>query len=275
MKMITLGLALLLAAGALFSQEAVIREIRGTVEVKGPEAADWSPAQPGQGIARAAVVSTGFKSTAVIGIGNSVLTVQPLTRLTVEELTEEGDSERVNLNLRTGRIRAEVRPPAGGKTEFVVRSPTATASVRGTVFEFNGIQLRVDEGRVHLRGNDRGGIYVGAGHQVQTSIDTGRTAGVVEAARGDLAPSLPAGIDRVSDPRTPDLAPSGPGGNNPGGNTPGGNTPGGNDPGGNTPGGNTPGGNDPGGGPGGDTPGGSGGNNPGSSAGSIGVGFDW
>jgi hypothetical protein len=270
MKKIILGLAVFLGAGTLFSQEAVIREIRGTVEVKEPEAADWGPAQPGQSIARTAVVSTGFKSTAVIAIGNSVLTVQPLTRLTVEELTEEGDSERVNLNLRTGRIRADVRPPAGGKTEFVVRSPTATASVRGTVFEFNGIQLRVDEGRVHLRGNDRGGVYVGAGHQVQTSIDTGRTTAVVETARAEMTPSLPAGLDRVSEPRAPASVggavvnnpvvntPSDPGVTPPDINTPGGD-PGGNPPDVNTPGDNSPGENTPG----------------GNSTGNIGVGFDW
>jgi ferric-dicitrate binding protein FerR (iron transport regulator) len=195
MGKIALGVAFLLGAGVLFSQEAVIREAVGTVEVKAAGAADWSPAEPGQIIGRTAVLSTGFKSTAVLGLGNSTLTVQPLTRLTVEELAESGGNERVNLNLRTGRIRADVKPPAGGKTEFVVKSPTATASVRGTVFEFNGIQLQVDEGRVHISAGDRIGSYVGAGHEVQTDPDTGRTGTVAEAAKENLAPSLPAGMN--------------------------------------------------------------------------------
>jgi hypothetical protein len=192
----------LTGAGALFSQEAVIREANGTVELKEPGAADWSPARPGQGIPRNTVVSTGFKSTAVIGLGNSVLTIQPLTRLSVEELEERDSNERINLNLRTGRIRADVKPPAGGRTEFVVKSPIATASVRGTVFEFNGIQLRVEEGRVHLSGGDRSGAYVGAGHQVQTDIDTGRTGNVAETAREALLPSLPAGMNDVPEAKT-------------------------------------------------------------------------
>jgi hypothetical protein len=195
MKKMIAGLLFLLGAGALFSQEAVIRELNGTVEVKGPGAEAWSPAQQGQVIGRTTAISTGFKSSATLGIGNSTLIVQPLTRLTVDELQEAGGSEQVNLSLRTGRIRADVRPPAEGKTEFTVRSPTATASVRGTVFDFNGIQLRVDEGRVHLSGGDRSGTFVGAGHQVQTDIDTGRTLTVAETVKEELSPSLPVGMD--------------------------------------------------------------------------------
>jgi hypothetical protein len=195
MKKTVLGFLFVLAATALFSQEVIIREITGTVEVKEADAAVWSAAQPGQRIARTATLSTGFKSTAILGLGNSTLTVQPLTRLTVDEIQEAAGNERVNVNLRTGRIRADVKPPVGGKTEFTVRSPTATASVRGTAFEFNGVELRVDEGRVHLSGGDQSGAYVGAGHQVRTDIESGRTVGVAETLREELAPSLPAGMD--------------------------------------------------------------------------------
>jgi hypothetical protein len=201
MKKMVAGFLFILGTAALFSQEVVIREISGTVEIKAPNAADWSPARQGQVIARTAVVSTGFKSTAVLAVGNSVLAVQPLTRLTVDEIQEAAGNERVNLSLQTGRIRADVKPPAGGRTEFTVRSPTATASVRGTAFEFNGIQLRVDEGRVHLSGGDRSGAYVGAGHQVRTDIESGRTVTVAEAAKEELTPSLPPGMDTAPEVR--------------------------------------------------------------------------
>jgi hypothetical protein len=194
MKKMTLCL-FLLGIGLVFSQEAVIREINGTVEVKTADEVVWSPAHPGQNITRTTMLSTGFKSTAVVGLGNSVLTVQPLTRLTVEELEESGGDERINLNLRVGRIRADVKPPVGGNTAFTVRSPSATASVRGTVFEFNGTQLQVEEGRVHLSGTDQSGTYVGAGHQVQTDIVTGWTENVAETARAELSPPLPAGMN--------------------------------------------------------------------------------
>jgi hypothetical protein len=214
MKKILIGLLILwtapmflvgLHAGlyvGLYAQEstgsrAIIRETSGTVEIKAPGSSKWIPARQGQSIARTAVVSTGFKSTAVIALGNSVLSVQPLTRLTVEEIRETAGNERVNISLQTGRIRADVKPPAGGKTEFTVRSPSATASVRGTSFEFDGLHLRVDEGRVHVTGGDRSGTYVGVGHSVSTDIETGRTISAAETAKEELVPTLPAGIDNA------------------------------------------------------------------------------
>jgi hypothetical protein len=194
MKKTLLGLALLLGAATLFTQEAVIREVVGTVELKAPGAADWSPAQGGQGITRNTLVSTGFKSSAVITLGNSTLKVQPLTRLSLEELVWAGENEKVEINLRAGRIRVEVKPPAGGSTGFTVRSPVATASVRGTIFEFNGILLLVDEGQVHFSGGDRSGAYVGTGRQVSTDLESGRTIGVRETVMEALTLPLPAGV---------------------------------------------------------------------------------
>jgi hypothetical protein len=198
MKKMVLGLAVLLGAQGLFAQ-AVIREINGTVEIKAPDEARWSPASRGQALGRNTLVSTGFKSGALIDIGNSTLSVQPLTRLSLEELIRAGENEKVDLNLRAGRIRANVKPPAGGKTEFTVRSPTATASVRGTDFEFNGITLRVDEGRVHLTGSGGVGAYVGADHVARMDIETGRVAGPAETAREELTPPIPAGVESVQD----------------------------------------------------------------------------
>jgi hypothetical protein len=185
---------------ALFAQEAgdsqmVIREISGTVEVKAPDAAAWVPASRGQVLELRSLISTGFKSNALIAIGNSLLSVQPLTRLSLEELIRAGKEEKVGLNLRTGRVRANVRPPEGGTTDFTVRSPTATASVRGTVFEFNGTELRVAEGRVHLSGGGQNGAYVGVGQLARTDIETGRTLGAAETAKEALVPAIPAGVD--------------------------------------------------------------------------------
>jgi hypothetical protein len=199
-KKTLMGLLALWSAAALFPQEgtrAVIREISGTVEVKAPGAAAWSPASRGQTLERSAMISTGFKSGALVAIGNSTLSVQPLTRLSLEELAAAESAEKVDINLRAGRVRANVKPPVGGTTSFTVRSPSATASVRGTEFEFNGIQLRVTEGRVHLTGGDGSGAYVGAGQAARISIETGQTTGAEETAREELTPSVPAGVDSV------------------------------------------------------------------------------
>jgi hypothetical protein len=196
MKTAGMGLALLLAGAAfLGAQAAYIREVRGTVEVRAPGAAEWKAAAAGEALERASLISTGFRSTALITIGNSTLTVRPLTRLSLEEIAASQSGERVTIDLRAGRVRAEVKPPAGGKTDFTVRTPTTTASVRGTVFEFDGIRVKVDEGRVHLGGTNLTGAYVGAGRSTEADPETGKTAAAAERAKEALAPALPAGVD--------------------------------------------------------------------------------
>jgi hypothetical protein len=191
-KILTVALLLVWGAGLVFAQEARIRELHGTVEVKEPGESVWSPAYSGQTLKPGTHISTGFKSGAVIMINGSALTVHALTRLSLEELVQSAGSGKAEINLRAGRVRANVNPPpAGGSVSFVVKSPTATASVRGTVFDFDGLRLKVDEGRVHITGSNGGGTYIGAGQAARVSAETGRAAGTGE----ELAPPLPAGVD--------------------------------------------------------------------------------
>jgi hypothetical protein len=191
MKRITLGVAFLLAAAGLFAQEAVIREVYGTVELR--KNGVWIPARQGQKLGLQVLISTGLRSGALVAIGESTLSVRSLTRLSLEELVRTEGKETVNINLRTGRVRAEVNPPAGMATDFTVRSPMATASVRGTSFDFDGIEVRVDEGKVRLAGSDGAGTRVSAGHRAKMDSTTGRIAGAAETARLDMSPPAPAG----------------------------------------------------------------------------------
>jgi hypothetical protein len=181
------------------SPRAVIRELRGTVETKAPGASDWRVAAVGQELEGETLVSTGFKSEAVLDLGDSTLRVRPLTRLSLGELTAAADSDRIDIQLRTGRIRADVKPPAGKKVDFTVRSPTATASVRGTVFDFDTVNLRVEEGTVSFAGADNTAVYVAAGQTSSPDPASGRTAAPVETAAASTPPP-PAGMETVAAP---------------------------------------------------------------------------
>jgi hypothetical protein len=202
--------ALAVLPAQIWAQDAVIQELNGKVEIKVP-GKDWVNAVEGQTLENAAMISTGFKGTALIVLGNSLLTIRPLTRLTLEEIRERqsdgGVNEKVNLEMQTGRVRADVNPPAGGKIDFTVRSPSATASVRGTVFEFDGKQLSVRRGKVALTGGDGASVYVSEGHQVATNVETGRTPNVTETVRHDMTPKPPAGINSTEPPRSPSTPP--------------------------------------------------------------------
>jgi len=188
------ALIFFLAAPGLFAQnaaQAVIRELSGTVELKQPGATAWQPATRGQTLTGDTVVSTGFRSNAIIALGNSMLTVQPLTRLTLAELSRAQNVERVEINLTTGRVRAEVKPPVGSRADFTISSPSATASVRGTTFEFDTINLTVSEGTVSFAGASGVPVIIDAGGLSSVDERSGRAASAVETLLAELKPALP------------------------------------------------------------------------------------
>jgi hypothetical protein len=191
----------MLAAAGLFAQAAetaLVREMAGTVEMKLPGRPEWEAVRAGQRLPRDALVSTGFKSQAVIVLGNSTLTVRPLTRVSIAGLFRDGNREDIALNLRAGRVRADVKPPAGGRTGFVVRSSIGTASVRGTVFEFDAFNLSVGEGTVEFAGASGAPVLVDAGGSSFVDGVTGRAAPPAETAAAGLKPGLPPGTEAAA-----------------------------------------------------------------------------
>jgi hypothetical protein len=188
--------AILVSAGiAAQTPTATLRELNGRVEVMVPGSADWVLAEPGMRIEGAALVSTGFRSTAILALGNSTITVQPLTRLSLEEIVERQGSEQISVYLRTGRVRAEVRPPVAGKTDFTIRSPIATASVRGTVFDFDTVNLRVAEGRVEFTGSTGSMALVRRGETSSAHEISSRVSVPAEERIEALAPASLLGTD--------------------------------------------------------------------------------
>jgi hypothetical protein len=188
---------------------AVIRECSGNVEVKADTAAsEWIPAKVGMSLDSKTLISTGFKSTALLAIGNSTILVRALTRLSLEELALREGNEQVDLNLRAGRVRANVSPPSSGKTDFTIRSPTATASVRGTSFDFNTINLSVYEGKVAFTGKDNTTVIAPAG-KVVTIDSQGRSAAPATSTERQLTQvsgGAASGVPAPSGPVSPVVA---------------------------------------------------------------------
>jgi hypothetical protein len=127
-------------------------------------------------------------------VGSALIAVRPLTRLTLTEISAAAGTETINVNLQAGRVRVDVKPPAGTKTSFSVTSPSATASVRGTRFDFDTKNVRVSEGTVALKGRRGPTVLIDKGSS--SGIGTDDTA---QAARNDnnadLAPPGPPGYD--------------------------------------------------------------------------------
>jgi len=176
----------------IFAQNGIIRELTGEVEIKHAGSSVFAPASVGDSIALNAVVSTGFRSTAVINVGSTVITVRPLTRLSLAEIHSSTNTENINVNLQAGRVRVDVNPPAGTRANMTIQSPTAPASVRGTSFEFDTVNLTVNKGSVHFNGSAGPAAMVNAGEQTFVGTD-GTAANPVEVVSTTLAPPMPVG----------------------------------------------------------------------------------
>jgi hypothetical protein len=196
MKKIMIGMIFLTVTTMIFAQnpEAVIREMTGTVELKIRGSETWKPAEAGDRVAESTVISTGFKSMAILVVGSSTFTVQPLTRLSLDALMKRDNTETVNVALRTGRIHVDVKPPAGSRADFTVQTPIATASVRGTSFDIDPVSLRVSEGSVVYKaaGENARPVMVSEGQSSQVDSNSGQAVNPytqAETSRG--LPALP------------------------------------------------------------------------------------
>lgn len=158
MKKIFILFILLIYSTFLYAEvSAIISEVSGKVEIKSVMG-NWKTAEPGMKISKGDLISTGFRAQAVLEIGPSQLIVKQLTRMELEELVEKEGTISTGLNLRVGKIKAEVRTTEGLRQNFTLTSPVSTAAVRGTSFEYDGVSLKVIEGTViftNRRGQSR------------------------------------------------------------------------------------------------------------------------
>lgn len=192
----SLGILILCIAGifplAAAALTATITEVAGKVECKLP-GTDWKTAKAGDVLPAGSFISTGFKSTAILKTESAMLTVKPVTRLSLEELIKSEGTSKTQMFLMTGRVKAEVTPKDGEKAEFKVKSPTATASVRGTGFEFDGQNLLVEHGAVQFESSAGMGIpQIVASGEVSTVSQTGTVTTPVAIATSTSASPLQA-----------------------------------------------------------------------------------
>ena len=130
MKKIITILVFLTVAFYAFALDGVVMEVLGKVEKQVDNS--WVALKKGDILVPGDIVSTGFKSEAVISIGESVITVKALTRMTIEQLFEKNKNHVSSVYLDVGSISADVKPVTDKRVGFTVKTPAVTASVRGT-----------------------------------------------------------------------------------------------------------------------------------------------
>jgi len=192
-KIVLTGLLIFAVVFTAFSQTGVISELTGDVELKLAGSSVFVPAAVGAQVTQDTIVSTGFRGTAVIVVGSNTITVRPLTRLSLAEISSSAGVENLNVNLQAGRVRVEVKPPAGTRANTTVQSPSATASVRGTVLDMDQNSIAVIEGSVGWTSNNGLVTFVPAGFSGGVSSDGSTTNTVSNTSTSSILPGMPTG----------------------------------------------------------------------------------
>lgn len=133
---------------SLTSLSAVFSSVEGKVEIDRGQG--WTAVEAGTVLEGPVLISTSFRSYATLKLGDTetYLHIDPLTRISLDELIQSEGEQTTSFNLRIGKVRAEVERTQEVNHTFTLRSPVSTASVRGTSFSFDGNSLHVREGAV-------------------------------------------------------------------------------------------------------------------------------
>ncbi len=161
---------------AIVAMNAEVTNVKGKVEIR--KGSSWVKAKEGTKLAVGDLVSTGFKSEMTVKIDGSVIVVRPLTRLKIEDIAQKNDAVSSEVFLNVGSIKADIKPASTKRVEFKVKTPVATASVRGTA----GIITADGE----LIGTSGTWSYVNSAG-VETAVDAGSV--VVISDTGMITPA--------------------------------------------------------------------------------------
>lgn len=115
---------------SLFAVDATVTFVSGKVEVQ--RDGKWIALQKGDTVSKSETISTGFQSEAKIKLMESVMYLGPVTRITLEELATVDQTDNVNVYLKTGTARSQVRHVDNKRVNYQVHTAVAVASCRGT-----------------------------------------------------------------------------------------------------------------------------------------------
>jgi FecR protein len=203
--LIVVALALVLAAVEAGAQtSAVLSTVTGKVEIQNPGETTWQAATVGMEVPLRATISTGFNGRAVLQMGATTVSVGPVTRLRIDELSKQNNVVKTNLAMPVGRIRALVKSTGGAKNDFTVKGALSTAAVRGTGFDTDGVHTDVFDSIVSLLSQSgisidvhsgESGVVTGGGSPSggagQLNADTGVNSSTSTTGGGGLGGGLP------------------------------------------------------------------------------------
>lgn len=114
--------------------KATIIELNGQVRFKNPSDAEWKSAAKGTELYQGAQIFVGESSECQLILGSDSKSITKLKQETRATLTSLGNDARIDVS--SGEVFSLFKRLGNTQSTFRVASPTAIASVRGTVFSF-------------------------------------------------------------------------------------------------------------------------------------------
>jgi hypothetical protein len=195
-----------------------ITHVRGSVEVKEPGESDFHPLAGEAHVLAGSIVRTGKEASALLHwVDGTRLQAGADTTLKVLEcrFDKRTDAGRSLFQLDVGRIWVRVLRSLSADSKFEIRTPTATAGVRGTTFSVEvqadgSTKILVYEGDVHVQSGEKAyGVQEGQALAIQGEGDAAaRELTEEERADGEQA-SVAKPLLVVTDPDDGQSAPAG------------------------------------------------------------------
>lgn len=149
------------AAAQAAAVKATLKGLKGDVSVRVTATADWKPAAEGAMLPESAAVKTGADSEAtLLWADGHAAKVAAMSIVKIEASDRAGSVSKTQLSMEKGRVTARVAKLQTGDSVFNIKTPVATAGVRGTAFdcaissETNQLAVSVVEGSVYVAVGD-------------------------------------------------------------------------------------------------------------------------
>ena len=128
--------------------------VTGDVSIRNASGA-WQEATTATDIMQGSEISTGPGSTITMQFEDgSTMVLSELTQIKIDTVLNKNDRLKAQMILKLGELKAKANPLKTLSTDFSVKTPTATTSVRGTIFSVayneknKAAVVRVAEGTV-------------------------------------------------------------------------------------------------------------------------------
>lgn len=140
-----------------FAIEARVISVTGKAQVQ--KSGVWRNLAKGDVLQKGDLIQTGFKSQVVFSLKSenedSKITINQLSRITIEQMVEDKSGDSTSIYVTTGSVRSHIKKTKDYRTNYTVRSPVATASVRGTELTlkngFSSSTVKTHNGNVAVR----------------------------------------------------------------------------------------------------------------------------